>query len=296
MRSAAQAAVIGRTGRRGDAIRRGAASVLVALLAIALLWLVTLYEAGLRDARYLDGWLLAVFIGVQIYYHAAISAGWLSPRAAKRWRRIHIYTGYLLIPLFLSHTQVSLPDTVFEWALWTGFVGVTATGIAGAYLAWSIRTKHRTDGTISLERIPALRAACSRDVEAIVSLSDPAAQQLPLPGLPHDDWIADLYAAHVRPFLAQRRSLATPLTGSNRPMPRLIEEIDALSAYVGQHEREKLEKIKQIVAEKDRLDRLELYLSLNRAWLLVHVPITYALVVISIAHVLAVYAFSSGAW
>lgn len=287
---------MGRAGGRGPVIGHALAGVLVTMLATGLLWLVTIYADGLRDARYLDGWLLAACMGVQLYFHVAVSAGWLSPRAVRSWRQIHIYTGYLLIPLFLSHTQFSLPDSGLEWALWTGFVLLTVTGIAGAYLAWSIKAKHRTDETITLERIPALRAERARDVEATISLSDPAAQQLPLPGLPHDDWIADLYAAHLKPFFEGRRNLAAHLVGSKRPVKRLIDEIDALSAYVAQHEQEKLTAIKRLVIEKDRLDRLHVYLGLNRAWLLVHVPITYSLVVLSIAHVLIVYAFSSGAW
>lgn len=296
MRSLVQPSFVGRASGRGLVLRQLLSSALVAVSATGLLWLVAIYTDGLRDARYLDGWLLAVCMGVQLGFHVAVAAGSLSPRAARRWRGLHIYTGYLLIPLFLSHSQVSLPDTSFEWAIWAGFVGVTATGMVGAYLAWSIKAKHRTDDTITLERIPAVRGALAHDVEATVSLSDPAARQLPLPGLPHDDWIADLYAAHLKPFFAARRNLMSHLVGSMRPVKRLIEEIDSLSAYVAQHEREKLDTIKRLVIEKDRLDRMHVYLSLNRAWLLVHVPITYALVVLSIAHILVVYAFSSGAW
>lgn len=296
MRLAVQPSFVGRAIGRGLGLRHAVSSVLVTVLAAGLLWLVTIYSDGLRDPRYLDGWLLAACMGVQLAFHAAVSAGQLSPPGARAWRQIHIYTGYLLIPLFLSHSQVSLPDSGFEWALWTGFAVVTATGIAGAYIAWSIKAKHRTDQTITLERIPALRAECARDVEATISACDPASPQLPLPGLPYDDWIADLYAAHLKPFFARQRNLAAHLVGSKRPLKRLVEEIDGLSAYVAQHEQEKLTTIKQLVIEKDRLDRLQLYLALSRAWLLVHVPITYALVVLSIVHVLVVYAFSSGAW
>lgn len=296
MRSAVQPSLGGRASGRGRVLQHALSSVLVTVSAAGLLWLVTIYSDGLRDPRYLDGWLLAACMGVQLAFHGAVSAGRLSPRGARAWRQIHIYTGYLLIPLFLSHSQVSLPDSGLEWALWTGFAVVTATGVAGAYLAWSIKAKHRTDETITLERIPALRAECARDVEATISLSDPAARQLPLPGLPHDDWIADLYATHLKSFFAGQRNHAAHLVGSKRPVKRLIDEIDSLSAYVAQHEQEKLTTIKRLVIEKDRLDRLQLYLALNRAWLLVHVPITYALVVLSIAHVLVVYAFSSGAW
>jgi len=50
------------------------------------------------------------------------------------------------------------------------------------------------------------------------------------------------------------------------------------------------------VVEKDRLDFARVSLGLTRGWLFVHVPVTYALMVLMVLHVLVVYAFSSGAW
>jgi len=51
-----------------------------------------------------------------------------------------------------------------------------------------------------------------------------------------------------------------------------------------------------MVIEKDRLDFARVSLGLTRAWLFVHVPVTYGLVVLTVAHVFVVYAFSSGVW
>jgi hypothetical protein len=69
-----------------------------------------------------------------------------------------------------------------------------------------------------------------------------------------------------------------------------------LKSFVAQPAQEKLADIKRLVIEKDRLDFTRVYLGLTRAWLFVHVPVTYALIVLSVMHVLVVYAFSSGAW
>ena len=86
------------------------------------------------------------------------------------------------------------------------------------------------------------------------------------------------------------------LIGSQRPLNRLTDEIDSLSRYVDQPSQEKLAAIKNMVVEKDRLDFARVYLGLTRGWLFVHVPVTYALMVLMVVHVLVVYAFSSGAW
>ena len=289
----------GRTrGPAGNLSRPAAQSVLIAAISGGLFWLVWIYGNGLRDPRYLDGWVLAGGMSVQLYFHIAIKAARLSPKSAMRWRKLHIFLGYLLIAAFISHSDFALPDTGFEWALWAGFVLVTLSGIFGAYLAWSLKAKGRIDEGISYDRIPSLRAELARDVHAAVAETDPAAAQiaLPLPGLPHDAWIMDLYANHLRDFFEGPRNFTAHLIGSQRPLRRLTDEIDTLSGYVDQQSREKLAAIKNLVIEKDRLDFARVYLGLTKGWLFVHVPVTYGLTVLTVLHVLVVYAFSSGAW
>lgn len=261
-----------------------------------LLWLVWIYGNGLRDPRYLDGWVLAAGMILQLGFHVAKTTGSLSPISATRWKRFHILVGYLLIATFVSHSDFSLPDTGFEWALWSGFVLVTLSGAIGAYLTWRSETKDWADGSITIDRIPAMRAKLAHEVQAIVAEPDPAADRIALPALPHDAWIADLYAAHLQFFFDGPPGIVASLTGSQRPLKRLIAEIDRLSPYLDLQGQEKLAAIKSLAIEKDRLERARLRLTLSGIWLLVHVPATYALIVLSVTHVLVVYAFSSGAW
>ena len=301
MRSAGPRAAAGSIGGRspgpaGYLIRQAALSLLIAAISGGLFWLVWVYGNGLRDPRYLDGWVLAGGMSVQLYFHVAIKAAGLSPKSAMRWRKIHIFLGYLLIAVFISHSDFSLPDTGFEWVLWAGFVLVTLSGIFGAYLAWSLKTKGRIDEGVSYDRIPALRAEFARDVQAAVAEADPDAAQIALPGLPHDAWIMDLYTNHLRDFFQGPRNFTAHLIGSQRPLKRLTDEIDSLSNYVDQQSKEKLAAIKDLVVEKDRLDFARVYLGLTRGWLFVHVPVTYGLIALTVLHILVVYAFSSGAW
>lgn len=268
--------------------------VLIAAISCGLLWLVWIYGNGLRDPRYLDGWVLAGGMALQISFHIALKTAALSPKSAMRWRKVHILVGYLLIATFISHCDFSLPDTGFEWALWTGFVLVTLSGILGTYLAWSLQAKRRIDDGVSYDRIPALRAQLARDVQAAVTVTDPAAASIALPGLPYDAWIRDLYTTHLRDFFRGQRNLAAHLVGSQRPLKRLTDDIDNLSRYVDPQTQEKLAAIKNLVIEKDRLDFARVYLGLSKGWLFVHVPVTYALIVLTVVHILVVYAFSSG--
>lgn len=270
--------------------------LLFASLATSLFVLVSVYGNGLRDTRFLDGWVLAGGVGLQVCFHVAVAAGLLSPKSASRWRAIHIFTGYLLVAAFVSHTNLPLPDTILEWALWTSFVLVTSSGVFGTYLSWTMKTKRGLDTRIAPERIATRRNELARDIHAIVVATDPMAAAISLPSPPHDAWIADLYEDHLRDFFEGPRNFPAHAIGSGRPLAQLMNEIDALSGFVDRQRLEKLAAIRAMVVEKDRLDLAHAANALTRASQLVHVALTYALVVLMVLHVLAAYAFSSGAW
>jgi hypothetical protein len=270
--------------------------LLIAAISGCLFWLVWVYGNALRDPSYFDGWVLASGMSVQLYFHIAIKTKSLSPKSATRWRTIHIFLGYVLIAAFLSHTDFSLPDTGFEWALWSGFVLVTLSGILGTYLAWALKAKGWKDELVAYDRIPTRRAELAREVHAAATKTDSAAAAMGLPAVPHDAWIMDLYANHLRDFFQGQRNFSAHFIGSKRPLKRLTDEIDKLSPYVEQQSQEKLAAIRNLVVEKDRLDFGHVYLGLSKVWLFVHVPVTYALTVLIVLHVLVNYAFSSGAW
>ncbi|MBS0267649.1 MAG: hypothetical protein JSS54_01585 [Proteobacteria bacterium] len=269
-------------------------AILIAAVSGSLFWLVEIYAQGLRDPRYLDGWLLAGGMGLQLTFHVANKTGRLTPKSSTRWRTFHIFVGYLLIAAFLSHSTFSLPKSAFGWALWTGFMLVTMSGLFGTYLAWSLKTKGRIDERIGYDRIPSRIAELAQDVKTVVAMPDPPADAIALPAAPYDAWIIDLYTNHLKDFFEGPRNTSSHLVASQHPLKRLIDEINHLSPYVDAQGQEKLSRIWNLVAEKDRLDFARVHFGLTRAWLFVHVPVTYGLLVLSVLHVLVVYSYSSG--
>lgn len=278
-------------------VTRPVQGLLIAVLSIGLISLVWLYGTGLRDARYLDGWLLAAGMILQISFHLAVQRARISPKTMMRWRAFHIFLGYVLVAAFLSHTSFTLPDTGLEWALWSAFVLVAASAVFGTYLAWSLKARHGIDAGFNFERIKARREELARAAHVTATQAPGLENEdLALPALPYDAWILDLYTTHLRDFFHGPRHLKAHLIGSKRHTKRLQEEIDTLSRYVDGARQEKLQAIRDLVGEKDRLDFASVYLGLTQGWLLVHVPLTYALAVLTLLHGVVVYAFSSGAW
>ena len=102
--------------------------------------------------------------------------------------------------------------------------------------------------------------------------------------------------SYLKDFFQGQHNIAAHLIGSQRPLKRLTDEIDSLSRYVDIQNQEKLAAIKNLVVEKDQLDFARVYLGLTKGWLFVHVPVTYALIVLTLLHILVAYAFSSGIW
>lgn len=296
MRTLTPNASLRRSGDGRQLLRGTVRWLSIAAISGGLFLLVWLYASGLRDPRYLDGWILAAGMSLQVSFHIAIKTSRLAPKSAARWKKVHIFVGYLLVAAFVSHSDFSLPDTAFEWLLWLGFVVVTLSGVFGSYLSWSLQVKRRIDPAVTYDSIPLRRAELARSVQTAVAEADPNASMLPLPGLPHDAWIQDLHANHLRDFFQGPRNYATHIIGSRSALQKLIDEIDSLTRYVDQQSRDKLAEIKNLVIEKDALDFAHVFLGLTRAWLFVHVPATYALLVLTVLHVLVVYAFSSGVW
>jgi hypothetical protein len=286
-------------GRAGITMAFGSRWVRALALLFACIgfsWIVWIYGNSLRDPRYLDGWVLAGGMSLQLYLHIARKRAILTPRSASRWRTRHVWTGLFLVVAFVLHSDFSLPDTAFEWALWTAFILVAVSGIFGTGLARWIEARGLVDEGLTYERIPERRAELARAAKAAVAAKETSASSLDLPAPPYNAWIADLYTVHLQDFFAEARNTLPHLLGSRRPLARLTDEIDDLSRFVDQKAREKLTDIKELVIEKDKLDIARTYLGLSRVWLLVHVPATYALIVLVILHGVVVYAFSAGVW
>lgn len=272
-------------------------SVLTAAAVSAVYWLVWLYDTALRSPRFLDGWILCAAIGVQLLFHFRKSFPSLRLGAVANSVQVHLYMGYFSIAVFVFHTDFSLPGSVLNWALWLCFVFVTASGVLGTYLAWSVPAKlEGSADTTPFEAIPALRAKLARKVDAQVQrASQQRATLQPLvAGIPYDEWIADFHANRLRDYFTRPRNLLSHLMGSRRPLKRLSGEIERLERYLDKPGKKTLRAIRDLAVAKDGLDYRYAHQRLQRAWLFVHIPATYGLVVLIVMHVAINYAYSSG--
>ena len=76
---------------------------------------------------------------------------------------------------------------------------------------------------------------------------------------------------------------------------RIEARIADLDRFLAPEQRKVLGELAVMVAQKDGLDyQRSLQLSL-KLWLFVHIPLTYSLLILTVLHVVLVFAFSGGA-
>lgn len=260
--------------------------VVTAIVVTGSIWATQIYDASLRNPRFLDGWILATAMLAQLLLHLARKRLIHLPGTESARVTFHIYTGVFVATMFAMHTTNALPDTSFEWALWALFVLVVVSGILGAYLTRAIPHRLEEYGTrIVLERIPVIRSELARRA-AILSLQSK--------GHADSSAILDFYAGTLFNFFKGPRNLWLHLRSSRRPMKQLMFELEAVEANLDQNSLQVMHEIKGLVEHKDRLDFQYAHEGVLKLWLSIHIPATYGLFVLSILHVLSIYAYRSG--
>ena len=88
------------------------------------------------------------------------------------------------------------------------------------------------------------------------------------------------------------RNQVAHLFQSHGPIKRVLSRMEAAERYFNEAERTVLAALKQMAQVKDTLDYYQAMQGVLRAWLFVHVPLTYLMLVLAAVHVITVRAYS----
>jgi hypothetical protein len=257
--------------------------LITAGMGLAALGVVEVLEMNQRDTALYSGWVLFTLVVVLTLYNARKRLTMLPIGRAAHWLQVHLYVGWLSLLMFMIHLDWSIPNGVLETALAVTYVLVAFTGVFGIFISRLVpRQLTRGGEEILLERVPAFVARLRSEAEALVitaaretgssSLSDHYADNLAAffsgPGFHHLNFLTPF---HVR------FSLET--------------DLDELSRYLAPKERDYLWRLRTLVTKKDEVDHQHALQWIMRAWLLVHVPATYAMLLLAILHLVLAHAF-----
>jgi hypothetical protein len=257
-------------------------------LTAAYLWLYRRAPGGLTGGSPVGLWyavigsLLMVFAGLLPALRRVPSWWWLGSRQA--WLRGHIWLGLLSGVVIMCHSGFRWGGAL-EIALWTVLIAVLASGVLGLlaqqFLPRLITT--RVPAEAPFEQIPHLCLTMRKKADGIIDgLCGPVAQKGEGLGS-----LRRFYEDEVRPFLAPEFRRSSPLADSLRA-EAAFARVRALPALAAAGEQ--LATLAALCDERRQLGEQERVHYWLHAWLLVHVPLSGALLVLGGAHaVLSLY-------
>jgi hypothetical protein len=242
------------------------------------------FANGLLPARLISGLVLFAVILLLALFNARKKLPFLPLRKASVWLQIHIYAGLFAMALFLIHVHFKPPRGWLETALAVLFVAVSLSGVFGLAISRWIPARLALRGeNVVFERIPALRWKIKQEVEALALASVPQT---------HSTTIADFYERRLRSYFERPHSLWGELPGYSKSLHVLLSEVEDLDRYLNAEERKLMAQIAEFIRIKENLDFQLAAQGLLKLWLFVHIPLSYALILIGLVHGILAWKFS----
>jgi hypothetical protein len=269
------------------ATRRGWWLLALAAASAGAIFAHAFYLPRLPRLNYLSGWVLFFLMLVLTCYNARKKLPFLPLLSSATWLQFHIYTGWFTVVMFCLHLDGRLPTGWFECTLALLYGLVTVSGILGLVLSQVLPPRLTTlGGEVPFERIRPLRHSLKTQVEQLVLNVVPESRSTIL---------ADFYLRRLKDFFDGPRNFWFHLIEVRRPLKRVLQEMNNLNRYLTVKERATLGQVEALVRQKDGLDYHRALQLVLKGWLFVHIPLTYSLLLFTVAHIILVLAFSGGA-
>jgi hypothetical protein len=243
------------------------------------------YSSLLPAYDFITGWFLLAIMIFLAAYNGRKKLPFLPLGSSEAWLQLHIYLGFFTAVLFGVHIGFRLPRGLFESAL-AGLYGlVMLSGMLGLFISRIFpRRLSARGGEVLYEKIPALRHDLRLQAEALTLGAAKPSRTL-----------SEFYVKRLNGFFARPRYPVQHLVESQRPLKRLIAELDDLRRYIAEDEQSAWSALVDLVRRKDTLDYHFCLQRTIRLWLFVHLPLTWSLLIFTAMHVALVYGFSGGA-
>jgi hypothetical protein len=277
--------MVERVTRRSVRRRLLGSGIIVTLSAYAMF----AYERA-RDSNphltYLTGWLLLALMLYLTAFNLRKKFSFIPLVSTRAWLVAHTYLGLFTTVAFFLHLRWRVPTGVLETSLALLFLIVTVSGLLGWWLSRVIPARQTAvGGEVPFEEIPVILRGVRLKAEALVLASIPGAKASTL---------AEFYAGRLAGFFAGPANFQAHLFGSRRPLNRLLGQMAEVHRFLSADEKRDLDILTTLVRQKDALDFHRASQFVLKGWLFVHIPLTYALLAFSAAHILVVLAFSGG--
>jgi hypothetical protein len=272
-------------------------TLVLAVAALAGYLVLDYLRGGLTGGSTVGLWYGVVGSGLMVYA-GLLSAlrrvpTWTWLGARKVWLRGHIWLGLLSGVFLLCHSGFRFGGPL-EQILWGCVLGVLATGVFGLFVQQLLPQllTTRVPCEAPYEQIPHLCQVMRRKADALVDdvcgAYDPHTQTIETTRAAArlaEDAKAQLrafYECDVRPFLAERCPPSSPLVNPLQAEARFakLRNLSGLTEM-----RDQLGQLAALCEERRLLAEQERIHFWLHSWLLLHIPLSVAVLVLGVAHV-----------
>ena len=244
-------------------------------------------EAGLRATSFDTGYALFAAIVFLALYNVRKKLPVLPWTTSSAWLQVHLYVGISTAVLFGLHVNWRLPNGPFETTLAVLFAATFASGLIGLYWTRTLPRKlARVSEEVIYERIPMLRGQLrDRAQQAVLETVRSAGATT----------LGEFYSQRLHEFFERPRGVWYFLRPNNQLRRQLLAELTEVNRYLSEPERETCEQLFALVRRRDDLDYHAALQWRLKAWLFVHIGLTYPLVVVASVHGLLAHLFDGSA-
>ncbi|MEO0529123.1 MAG: hypothetical protein AAF266_00965 [Planctomycetota bacterium] len=247
-----------------------------------VMWL----DASLARTAYATGYALYAAVVFLAAYQVRKKLPGLPLGSSKTWLQAHLVVAVVSGGLFWLHLGGRWPDGWVEGTLASMYLGTFGSGVLGVYLTRTIpKQLARTGEQFVYERIPRLRATVQQEARVVVLDAVHATGATTL---------ADFYIARLHGFFQRPRALRYPLRPTMASRKRLFNELGAVDRFLTGAERTASERLFALIRRKDDLDFHAARQGLLKAWLFVHIGLTWSLLLLGLGHGVLALAFRGG--
>jgi hypothetical protein len=243
------------------------------------------YEIALQKTAFQSGWTLLTLMLLLTLFNVRKKLYYPSLFKSSSWLQFHIYAGFVSIFAFFVHTQWHLPTGGFETMFYWCFLLLSGSGVIGIYITRTM-PKHltRRGEEVIFERIPMFVRELRETAETLV-----------LESIKINDStiVADYYQTNLANFMAAPRfNLRNFIMDGVRK--KYQGELEALYRYLSDDEQAIAKQLSEVLWLKDGLDFHYGKQGILKAWLFLHIPLTYSCLLLALTHLVLVYAFDGG--
>jgi hypothetical protein len=267
--------------------RRRLIDAAITLVVMAGVWLwAARMRSRLESPSYFTGWVLLgalVFLAL-FQLRKKLPAPPLG--SAATWLQLHLYTGLGSAGLYLIHAPWRWPNGKLESTVAVLYGATFFSGVVGLYWTRSLpRRLSRLGQEVIYERIAAMRGRLRDRAQAAVlgSVRSGGATTL-----------GEFYRARLHDYFSMHRGWRFRLWPDSRVRKSLLAELTEATRYLSDNERKTAEELFALVRERDHLDYAEALQWRLKAWLFVHIALTYPLLIAAGLHAWTAHVFSGG--